>query len=100
MHAAAKTAGGLVDVREDALILQGQRRSQAGDAAADDRDPRSAGRARRLRKESGPATATVAPHSTRALQELAARKSRASGCPVPTGDQPGALVSLMPALTA
>ena len=40
VHAPADAGRGLVDRGGEALVLQGQRRGEAGDAGTDDRDPR------------------------------------------------------------
>jgi hypothetical protein len=71
VHAAADAGRRLVDRRRDALVGERQRGVETGDAAADDRDSRRAGRARPLREKGG-AGDGAEPGDGAALQEVAA----------------------------
>ena len=70
VHPPTPTARRLIHIGADSLVLQGQRRGQPGDAAADDGDPRRGRRPRRAGQRRRPRHGRGRPHRAGTLEEL------------------------------
>ena len=76
VHPPAHPARRLIHIGVDPLVLQGQRRRQPGDAAADDGDPRRGRRPRRPGQRQRPRHRRGRPRRTGTLEELPPRHPR------------------------